>query len=81
MSGISTSIRGILSVSLPISLGSFVQFIVVLTDNYFLGQVHMNAMNGAGNSALIYVTLLMFAIGLTSSGSNHHRAQKWRRSN
>lgn len=67
MSGISTSIRGILSVSLPISLGSFVQFIVVLTDNYFLGQVHMNAMNGAGNSALIYVTLLMFVIGLTSS--------------
>ena len=75
MKGIDISYKGIIRVALPISLGSFVQFLVVLTDNYFLSRIGitegspelgMNAMNGAGNSALIYITLLMFAIGLSS---------------
>lgn len=75
MKGIDISYKGIIRVALPISLGSFVQFLVVLTDNYFLSRIGikegapelgMNAMNGAGNSALIYVTLLMFVIGLSS---------------
>ncbi|NNE54876.1 MAG: hypothetical protein HKN32_02565, partial [Flavobacteriales bacterium] len=67
MSEIDISYRGILKVAIPISLGSFVQFLVVITDNFFLSKVHMNAMNGAGNSALLYITLLMFAIGLSSA--------------
>lgn len=75
MKGIDISYKGIINVALPISLGSFVQFLVVLTDNYFLSRIGiaggspelgMNAMNGAGNGALIYVTLLMFVIGLSS---------------
>lgn len=75
MKGIDISYKGIIRVALPISLGSFVQFLVVLTDNYFLSgigiaegspELGMNAMNGAGNSSLIYITLLMFAVGLSS---------------
>lgn len=63
---IDTSYRGILKVALPISLSTFVQFIVVFTDNYFLSQVGETALNAAGNSGILYVAFMMIAVGLSS---------------
>jgi putative MATE family efflux protein len=60
------SYKGLINVALPISLGSFVQFVVVLTDNAFLSRVGMNVMNGAGLSSLLYVSFFMIGIGLSS---------------
>jgi putative MATE family efflux protein len=53
----------LLRVALPISAGSMIQFVVVLTDNFFLSRLHQSAINGAGNAALIFLTLEMLAIG------------------
>ena len=61
-----TSVRNILGVALPLSLGAFVQFLVLLTDNYFLAQVSQAAINGAGVSAMVYITASMVVYGLTS---------------
>jgi putative MATE family efflux protein len=63
---IDISYKGLIRVALPIALGTFVQFLMVFTDNFFLSKVTMNALNGAGISAMIYVTLSMFIIGLAS---------------
>ena len=38
-SSIRTDIRGLIEIALPISIGTFVQFLVLLTDNYFLARV------------------------------------------
>lgn len=63
MSHLSTSPTRLLRVALPISIGSLVQFFVVLTDNYFLSSVSEAAINGAGNAGLVYLTASMLAIG------------------
>ena len=47
---------GLLKIALPISIGSFVQFLVLLTDNFFLARVSESAINGAGNAGLVYLT-------------------------
>ncbi|MFT5247641.1 MAG: putative MATE family efflux protein, partial [Gammaproteobacteria bacterium] len=60
------STKGLLKVAIPISLGGFVQFIVVLTDNAFLSRVGMNVMNGAGLGSMLFITLIMLGIGLAS---------------
>ena len=60
------SYKGILKMSLPIAIGAFIQFIVVLSDNSFLSQVDPDMMSGAGNSGLIYVSLVMIIMGLSS---------------
>lgn len=60
------SYRGILKMALPISLGTFVQFIVVFTDNLMLSRVSNLALNAAGNGGLLYVGISMFAVGLSS---------------
>ena len=54
--------RDLLAVALPISAGTLLQFVVVLTDNYFLSQLPEAAINGAGNAGLVYLTLEMLAI-------------------
>ena len=51
-SPIRTDIRGLIDIALPISIGTFVQFLVLLTDNYFLARVSEQAINGAGNAGL-----------------------------
>lgn len=61
-----TSVSKLLGVALPLSLGAFVQFLVLLTDNYFLAQVSESAINGAGISAMVYITASMVVYGLTS---------------
>jgi putative MATE family efflux protein len=63
---IKTGYLDLLKVALPISLGSFVQFIVVFVDNLFLSKVGINELNGAGLSGMIYVTMLMLGVGLAS---------------
>ena len=65
---LSSDYRSILSLALPISAGTFTQFLVVLTDNYFLSQVSDAALNGAGNAGILYVTLAMVGQGLASLG-------------
>ena len=54
-----TSIRNLLRIAIPISLGSLVQFLVVLTDNFFLSHAGELELNGAGNAGLIYLTFTM----------------------
>lgn len=56
--------KNILSVSLPVTFGVFIQFIVVFTDNYFIAQLNGNAMSGAAFVGLIYVSLTMLGVGL-----------------
>lgn len=63
MSSIKTDTLSILKIALPISVGTFVQFLVVLTDNYFLARVGESAINGAGNAGLTYLTFGMLIFG------------------
>ena len=53
----------LLKIALPISIGTFVQFLVLLTDNYFLARVSESAINGAGNAGLVYLTFGMVIFG------------------
>lgn len=64
MKPLSIGYKSILSIALPLSLGAFVQFLVVLTDNYFLSRVSENSINGAGNGGLLYITAIMLGVGL-----------------
>jgi putative MATE family efflux protein len=61
-----TSARGILEVSLPISAGIFVQFIVAFIDNYFTAQIDGNAMSAVSFAGLLYITLIMLSTGLSN---------------
>lgn len=65
---LSSDYRSILKLALPVSAGTFTQFLVVLTDNYFLSQVSDEAFNGAGNAGILYITLAMMGQGLASFG-------------
>lgn len=67
MSHLSLAPRQLLRVALPISIGTLVQFFVVLTDNYFLASVGEAAINGAGNAGLVYLTASMLVIGSASA--------------
>ena len=60
---IRTDVKGLIEIALPISIGTFVQFLVLLTDNYFLARVSENAINGAGNAGLTYLTFGMLIFG------------------
>ena len=55
--------RHLLRMAVPISMGTLLQFIVLLTDNFFLARLSENAINGAGNAGLVYLTLEMIAVG------------------
>jgi MATE family multidrug resistance protein len=61
------STRSILSVAVPISLGTFVQFVVSFTDNYFVAQLDGNAMSAVSFVGLIYITLAMIGVGLSNA--------------
>ncbi len=67
-SPLSTTYRAILKLALPISAGTFTQFLVVLTDNFFLSKVSDSALNGAGNAGILYITLAMVGQGLSNCG-------------
>ena len=53
----------LLRMAVPISLGTLLQFFVLLTDNFFLARLSEDAINGAGNAGLVYLTLEMLAVG------------------
>ena len=65
---IGTDYRSILQLALPISAGTFVQFLVVLTDNLFLSRTSDVALNGAGNAGIFYITLGMVGAGFANTG-------------
>lgn len=65
---IGTDYRSILNLALPISAGTFVQFLVVLTDNVFLSRTSDVALNGAGNAGVLYITLGMVGAGFANTG-------------
>ena len=58
-----TGYADLLRMAIPISLGTLLQFFVLLTDNFFLARLSEDAINGAGNAGLIYMTLEMVAVG------------------
>ena len=58
-----TDLRNLLRIAVPISLGSLVQFLVVLTDNFFLSRAGELELNGAGNAGLVYLTFTMVVSG------------------
>lgn len=62
-----TTTKGILAVSLPVSAGIFVQFIVAFIDNYFTSQVDGNAMSAVSFAGLLYITLIMASTGLSNA--------------
>lgn len=45
-------------------IGTFVHFIVSITDSAFMNRVSALDFNAAGNASMIYITILMFAQGL-----------------
>ena len=59
--------RDLLHVALPISAGTALQFLVLLTDNFFLARHSEAAINGAGNAGLVYMTLEMLAMGSSAA--------------
>lgn len=67
MSALKTDATSLLRVALPISAGALVQFFVVFTDNMFLSRIGSDAMNGAGNAGLVYLTFIMISIGSGSA--------------
>jgi MATE family multidrug resistance protein len=65
--GLSIRYQDLLKVSLPMSLGAFVQFFVVFTDNYFAAQLDGKAMSGVSYIGLAYITLAMITTGIASA--------------
>ena len=68
MPGLKTDYADIMKLALPVSAGTFMQFLVVLTDNYFLSRTSDVALNGAGNAGLLYITLCMLGAGFCNTG-------------
>ena len=60
------SYKYILSVAFPIMVGMFVQFTVIITDGAFLNRVGNIEFNANGNAGMLYVSLFMFAMGISN---------------
>lgn len=67
MQMLSIRYRHILAMAVPISVGTLLQFLVLLTDNFFLSRYSEAAINGAGNAGLVYLTLQMLAVGSSTA--------------
>jgi putative MATE family efflux protein len=61
------SYRTLLKVAIPMSLGAFIQFFVVFTDNYFSAQINGTAMSAVSYIGLVYITLVMITSGIASA--------------
>ena len=68
MKNLQTDFRSIIRLAVPVSAGTFMQFLVVLTDNYFLSRTSDAALNGAGNAGVLYITLAMIGAGFCNTG-------------
>ena len=62
-----TSNKALLNMALPLCMGAFVQFIVVLVDNYFVAQLNGKAMSAVSFVGLIYIALSMLSAGLANA--------------
>ena len=61
-----TDYRSILRLALPVSAGTFMQFLVVLTDNYFLSRT--SDVLGRRQCGRPYITLAMIGAGFCNTG-------------
>lgn len=66
-SPLSLQLPSLLKVALPMSLGAFIQFFVVFTDNLFVAQINGNAMSAVSYIGLCYITIGMITTGIASS--------------
>ena len=64
---LSLQLPSLLKVALPMSLGAFIQFFVVFTDNLFVAQINGNAMSAVSYIGLCYITIGMITTGIASS--------------
>ena len=64
-----TDYWSILNLALPV-FGTFMQFLVVLTDNFFLSRASDVALNGAGNAGVMYITWGMIGAGSPTQGKS-----------
>ncbi len=64
---LSLQLPSLLKVALPMSLGAFIQFFVVFTDNFFVAQINGNAMSAVSYIGLWYITIGMITTGIASS--------------
>lgn len=59
------SYRKILEIAIPLMFGTFVQSVVMITDNSFIARLDDTIIyNAVNNAGLIYVSLFMFSKGL-----------------
>lgn len=64
---LSIQLPSLLKVALPMSLGAFIQFFVVFTDNLFVAQLNGNAMSAVSYIGLCYITIGMITTGISSA--------------
>ena len=64
---LSLQLPSLLKVALPMSLGAFIQFFVVFTDNLFVAQLNGNAMSAVSYIGLCYITIGMITTGISSA--------------
>ncbi|NDE05509.1 MAG: hypothetical protein EB003_12855, partial [Flavobacteriia bacterium] len=64
---LNTTNKALLQMALPLCMGAFVQFIVVLVDNYFVAQLNGKAMSAVSFVGLIYIALSMLSAGLANA--------------
>ena len=62
---IQLNFKSIFRMAVPVMLGSFIQFIIAITDTAFLGRIDELALNTVGNAGLIYLTLFITVQGLS----------------
>ena len=60
--------KTILSVALPLMVGTFVQSIVMISDAAILSRYSITSFDASGNAGLIYITLFMGLSGLGDAG-------------
>jgi MATE family multidrug resistance protein len=53
--------------ALPLCAGAFIQFFIVIIDNYFVAQLNGNAMSAVSFVGLIYIALGMLGAGLANA--------------
>lgn len=53
--------------AMPLCMGAFVQFVVVLVDNFFVAQLNGKAMSAVSFVGLIYIALSMLSAGLANA--------------
>lgn len=65
---LANSYKTILSVALPLMVGTFIQSIVMISDAAILSRYSITSFDASGNAGLIYITLFMGLSGLGDAG-------------